>query len=116
MTEPEGDKRDELRLRKYIDIIVEDGLSAMLFRGAIADLSPTGLRAIVEQYLPIGTRYSFTMKSHPFLELRGEVRWINPWERDQFQVGVRFVEMSDEDRKRLQTFLDMERARLASSG
>jgi len=116
MTENGGDKRDDLRLRKYIDIIVEDVLSAMLFRGAIADLSPTGLRAIVEQYLPTGTKYSFTMKRHPFLKLRGEVRWIKPWEQDQYQIGVQFVELPEEDRKRLQNFLDLERVRLTSNG
>lgn len=110
-----GDKRFDLRLRKYIDIVVEDALSAMLFRGAIADLSPTGMRALVDQYLPKGTKYTFTMKRNPFLRLRGEVRWIKSFEKD-FQIGVQFVDVNEEDHKRLQNFLDMERLRLTSSG
>jgi hypothetical protein len=113
--EPGGDKRFELRLRKYIDIIVEDALSAMLFRGAIADLSPTGMRVIVDQYLPQNSTYTFTMKRNPFLRMRGIVRWIKPFEKD-YQVGVQFVDLNDEDRKRLQNFLDMERLRLTTSG
>lgn len=110
-----GDKRFELRLRKYIDIIVEDVLSAMLFRGAIADLSPTGMRAIVDQYLPKGTKYTFTMKRNPFLRLRGEIRWIKAFEKD-YQIGVQFVDVNEEDHKRLQNFLDLERVRLTSNG
>ncbi len=114
-TDDSGDKRFELRLRKYIDIIVEDALSAMLFRGAIADLSPTGMRVIVDQYLPQNSKYTFTMKRNPFLRLRGEVRWIKPFEKD-FQIGVQFVDVNEEDSKRLQNFLEMERARLTTSG
>ena len=68
----EGDaanKRYGLRLRKFIDIVVEDPFSAMLFRGAIADISPTGMRAMVDQYLPVGSKYTITMKRSPFLRM-----------------------------------------------
>jgi hypothetical protein len=113
-TPDDGDKRvTGLRLRKYIDVVVEDKLSAMLFRAAIADISETGMRVIADQYLPKGTKYTFTMKRNPFMELRGEVRWIKPLERDTFQVGVLFVGMSDDDTKRLSNFLELERKRLS---
>ena len=115
--EPEqsdANKRDNLRLRKYIDVVVEDPLSAMLFRGAIADVSPTGMRVIADQYLPVGSKYTFTMKRNPFLRLRGQVRWIRSFTADTYQVGVLIVEASEEDRKRLTNFLDMERQRLSS--
>jgi c-di-GMP-binding flagellar brake protein YcgR len=114
--EPEGgEKRVQgVRLRKYIDVIVEDRLSSMLFRGAIADISETGMRLIADQYLPKGTKYIFTMKSAPNLSLRGEIRWIRDFERETYQVGVLFIDVSDEDHKRLANFLDMERRRLAT--
>lgn len=112
-----GDKRIQgVRLRKYIDVIVEDRLSSMLFRGAIADVSETGMRIIADQYLPKGTKYIFTMKSPPHLSLRGEIRWIRDFERDTYQVGVLFIGVTDEDHKRLANFLDMERRRLATPG
>ncbi|MBV8154888.1 MAG: PilZ domain-containing protein [Candidatus Eremiobacteraeota bacterium] len=110
----DSDKRYSLRLRKYIDVVVEDPLSAMLFRGAIADISPTGMRVIADQYLPVGTKYSFTMKRNPFLRLRGQVRWIRAFTGDTYQVGVLIVEATEEDRKRLTNFLDLERQRLKS--
>lgn len=112
-----GEKRVQgVRLRKYIDVIVEDRLSSMLFRGAIADISETGMRIIADQYLPKGAKYTFTMKSPPHLSVRGEIRWIRDFERDTYQVGVLFIGVGEEDHKRLANFLDMERRRLATPG
>src|SRR5579862_7416983 len=112
--ESDPDKRYSLRLRKYIDVVVEDPLSAMLFRGAIADISPTGMRIIADQYLPSGAKYTLTMKRHPFLRLRIQVRWIRAFTGDTYQVGVLIVEATDDDRKRLTNFLDIERQRLTN--
>lgn len=112
--ESETDKRYSLRLRKYIDVVVEDPLSAMLFRGAIADISPTGMRVIADQYLPVGSKYTFTMKRNPFLRLRGQVRWIRAFTGETYQVGILIVEATEDDRKRLTNFLDLERQRLTS--
>lgn len=108
------DKRYNLRLRKYIDVVVEDPLSAMLFRGAIADISPTGMRVIADQYLPVGSKYTFTMKRNPFLRLRGQVRWIRAFTGETYQVGVLIVEATEDDRKRLTNFLELERQRLTN--
>ena len=104
-----------LRLRKYIDVVVEDQLSFTLLRAAIADISQTGMRVIADQYLPKGTKYLFTMKRNPFLAVRGEVRWIRNFERDTYQVGILFVDFSEEDRKRLANFLEIERQRVMTN-
>jgi hypothetical protein len=115
--EPAGDgsdKRYALRLRKYIDVVVEDPLASMLFRGAIADISPTGMRMIVDQYLPAGSKYTFTMKRNPFLRLRGQVRWIRAFEAETYQVGVLIIDATEADQKRLVNFLELERGRLTS--
>ena len=104
-----------VRLRKFIEVVVEDKLSFMLFRAAIADISATGMRVISDQYLPKGTLYTFTMKRAPFLVSRGEVRWVRALERDTFQVGVQFVDMPEADRRTLQSFLDIERQRVPTS-
>ena len=113
-----GDEKradDSVRLRKFIDVVVEDKLSFTLFRGAIADISATGMRVISDQYLPKGTRYTFTMKRAPHLMTKGEIRWVRALERDTFQAGVLFVDMSEDDRRRLQSFLDIERQRVPTS-
>ena len=109
-----ANKRYGLRLRKFIDIVVEDPFSAMLFRGAIADISPTGMRAMVDQYLPVGSKYTITMKRSPFLRMRGQVRWIRPSANETFQIGVQFIEVAPEDAKRLSTFIEIEQQRLTS--
>ena len=49
---PDDENRYAVRLRKYIDVVIEDPLSSMLVRGGIADLSLRGMRVIADQYLP----------------------------------------------------------------
>ena len=116
MADDEPDGADAaVRLRKFIDVVVEDKLSFMLFRAAIADISATGMRVISDQYLPKGTRYTFTFKRAPFFVLRGEVRWVRAQERDTFQCGVHFVDLTDEDRRKLQSFVEIERQRVPTS-
>ena len=110
--ERENNKRFALRLRKYIDIVVEDPLASMLIRGAVADISPTGMRIIADQYLPVGTKYTITMKRSPFLRLRGEVRWIRTFQGDTYQVGILIIDAADDDLKRLTNFLELEQQRL----
>jgi hypothetical protein len=114
MNEPQDDKRLGVRLRKYIDVVIEDPLSAMLIRGAVADISPTGMRLIADQYLPVGTKYTFTMKRNPFLKLRGQVRWIRTFTEDSFQLGVMIVDPTEDDLKRLNAFLELEQRRLTN--
>jgi c-di-GMP-binding flagellar brake protein YcgR len=104
-----------VRLRRFIEVVVEDAKSYTLFRAAVADISQTGMRVISEQYLPKGTRYKFSLKRAPFLSVQGEVRWIRAFERDTFQVGILFVDMADDDRARLHDFLEIERQRVHSS-
>ncbi len=113
--ENDDEKRFALRLRKYIDVVVEDPLSAMLFRGAIADISEAGIRVLVDQYLPVGAKYTFTMKRNPFLKLRGQVRWIRALEGERYQVGILIVDASEDEHKRLTNFLDLERRRLTGN-
>lgn len=106
-----------LRLRKYIPVSVEEKLTFTLFRASIADISATGARLIVSEYLSKGTRWIITMKETPHLAVKGEVRWVKmdqnpkPGANPQFQVGMQFLEMSADDTKRLSTYLEFEKAR-----
>jgi c-di-GMP-binding flagellar brake protein YcgR len=115
VADDERDGKGAVRLRKLIDVVVEDKLSFMLFRATIADISATGMRVICDQYLPKGTRYTFTFKRAPFFVLRGEVRWVRPQERETFQCGVHFVDLSDEERRKLLEFVEIERQRVPTN-
>ena len=125
MPDPEAQARETtisevdhkaVRLRRYIDLVVEDKLSFTLLRAIAADISSTGMRILTDQYLPPKTRYTFTMKQHPNLVCRGEVRWARPSAPNMFQCGVLFVDLSAEDRERLERFLIMERERAIIAG
>lgn len=110
----EKEQRISVRFRKYIDVALEDALSSMLLRGAMTDISSEGMRIIVDQYLAVGTKYLIAMKRNPFLRLRGEVRWIRPFQGDTYHVGIRIIEPTEEDTTRLNSFLELERQRLTT--
>ena len=63
----------------------------MSFRGAIADLSPIGTRVVIDQYLR-----------------------IKSVDGDTYHAGIQFVDVQEEDRKRLINFLEIERQRLTN--
>jgi PilZ domain len=106
-----------LRLRKYIPVSVEEKLTFTLFRASVADISATGARLITSEYLSKGTRWIVTMKETPHLTLKAEVRWVKmdqnprPGANPQFQVGMQFLEMSNEDSHRITTYLEFEKQR-----
>ena len=72
------------------------------------------MRIIADQYLPVGTKYTFTMKRNPYLRLRGQVRWIRAFRGETYQVGILIVDATDEEQKRLSNFLELERQRLST--
>ena len=102
MAEP-GERRDAgaLRLRKFIEVVVEDKRSFTLFRAAIAGISTSGMRVVSEQYCPRAPATRSPSSARRRCSLTGEVRWVRAFERDTFQVGVQFVGLSDEDQHRL---------------
>lgn len=106
-----------VRLRRYIDLVVEDKLSFTLLRAVAADISSTGMRILCDQYLPPKTKYTFTMKQEPSVVTKGEIRWVRPSAPNMHQCGVLFIDLSQADRERLERFLIMERERaiIASS-
>jgi len=106
-----------LRLRKYIPVSVEEKMTFTLFRASVADISATGARLITSEYLSKGTRWIVTMKETPHLTLKAEVRWVKmdqnprPGANPQFQVGMQFLEVNAEDKKRITTYLEFEKQR-----
>jgi c-di-GMP-binding flagellar brake protein YcgR len=118
VTEPEKRKAaGALRLRKYIPVSVEEKMTFTLFRASVADISATGVRLITSEYLSKGTRWVVTMKETPHLTLKAEVRWVKmdqnprPGANPQFQVGMQFLEVNAEDKKRITTYLEFEKQR-----
>jgi len=113
---PQGGESDRkaVRLRKYIDLVVEDKLSFTLLRAVAADISSTGMRILCDQYLPPKTKYTFTMKQFPHIVARGEVRWVRPSAPNMHQCGVLFIELADDERQKLERFLVMEHERAMS--
>ncbi|MGH7659777.1 MAG: PilZ domain-containing protein [Vulcanimicrobiaceae bacterium] len=113
---PGETERKAVRLRRYIDLVVEDKLSFTLLRAVVADISSAGMRILCDQYLPPKTKYVFTMKQDPNLSVKGEVRWVRPSAPNMHQCGVLFISLTDEERGRLDDFLVMEHERSVLAG
>jgi len=101
-----SDSSDGARVNTDIDVLVEDPLTRTSWPAAIRDLSLNGMRIEIDQYLPKGTRYGFTMKREPFLSVRAEVRWVRNYENDRYNVGLLFVDVPDDELARLEAYLE----------
>jgi hypothetical protein len=110
----DDDKRaaPSIRLRKSIGVVIEDKTALARFHGKVADLSATGMRLLSNSYLPVSARYAFEFKRTPPLIVRGEVRWVRAFDGDTFACGVLFVDLTDEQRHALLSFLELERRRV----
>lgn len=113
---PGETERKAVRLRRYIDLVVEDKLSFTLLRAVVADISSAGMRILCDQYLPPKTKYIFTMKQDPNLSVKGEVRWVRPSAPNMHQCGVLFINLTEEELERLDNFLVMEHERAVLEG
>ena len=105
-------ERASIRLRKSIGVVIEDKHAFARFHGTVTDISATGMRFLSDSNLPTSTRYAFAFKRTPPLVVRGEVRWVRAFEGDTFACGVLFVEMGDEERRALLSFLELEGRRV----
>lgn len=109
-TERRGDRR--FPVRDYVVVLVPRGsLSPLGFRKNLArevlDLGRQGVRLRVVEPLPTGAGYRFTLHFPALaeaLQVSAEVRWCRPDPRSPdaaFQAGLRFLNLSEEERKRI---------------
>ncbi|MCU0693370.1 MAG: TIGR02266 family protein [Polyangiaceae bacterium] len=81
------------------------------YMGLSENLSESGLFVATHQIQPIGTivdlKFELPFVEEPF-ELKGEVRWVRPYSTEiegPPGMGVRFLELTDEQVGRIQGFL-----------
>ena len=96
------------RVRKYIDLTIEDRSVQMLLRAATADISANGMRLVTSGQLAKGSSYTFTLKRPPHLVVHGEVRWVEQLGSDTFRAGVHFVHNAAETDTTLGAFVEAE--------
>ncbi len=99
-----SDRRERERFDVSIEVDYQDG-ETFLF-SYIQNISTMGIFIRSDAPLPIGTRMDlrFDHQGHTF-SLQGEVMWVNPLRTDGENLnpgmGIRFVELSGEDREQL---------------
>ncbi len=109
----EPTKRGRKRLKRGILVNSRDLPG---FRGVSSDLSESGMRLLVKQELPIGTRFVFVMElegeGQVPMKMMGEVKWcqLKPQEGTRhvapsYWLGVHFVDISDEQLEMVNRYL-----------
>ena len=96
------------RVRKFIDLTVEDGAISNVFRASTADISASGMRLVTTENLARGSSYTFTLKRAPHLMLRGEVRWVEALGNEGYRAGVHFVQNPPDVATTLGAFVEAE--------
>ena len=96
------------RVQQFIDLTVEDRSLQLLFRGATADISASGMRLVTSAQLATGNGYTFTLRRPPHLVLHGEVRWVEPLNTGGFRAGVHFVRNPTDVDTTLSAFVEAE--------
>lgn len=109
----EPTKRGRKRMKRGILINSRDLPG---FRGVSSDLSESGMRLLVKQELPIGTRFVFVMELDGVgqvpMKMLGEVKWcqLKPSEgsrrvAESYWLGVHFVDISDDQMAMVKRYL-----------
>jgi uncharacterized protein (TIGR02266 family) len=99
--------------RVLVDLEVDYGNQDNYLFAYITDISATGIFVRTNTPEPPGTRLNLRFTPHAAsapLELEGEVIWINryrPGHSDNLHpgMGIRFVSLAEEDRRRLAEFV-----------
>jgi uncharacterized protein (TIGR02266 family) len=104
-----SERRDRVRCEVHIDIDATSGEGS--YSGVTRDLSESGVFIATELHRPVGTQVELALhlpnREQP-LRCVGEVRWLraaNAEKDTQPGLGLRFVRLEPEARRRLQSFL-----------
>lgn len=103
------ERRKTHRVRIYLPLRVRFNQNQQVSETLTRDLSGGGLRYISQQPVPVlaefGLELTLAAGREPFTA-RGKVVWFQRIPHsEQFEVGVSFLEVSQENQRRLSTYL-----------
>lgn len=80
------------------------------FSGQAIDISVDGIGIFLEYYLPTGVHLDLAVEGQAFgvdrsLKMKGEVRYCNFIAQRKYRCGMKFIEMSKEDREIIAEFV-----------
>lgn len=75
-----------------------------------ADMSANGVRAVIDQHLPVNAIYQLCVELHETEErlfLAGQVKWCGPDEddTDSYNIGIEIFESDDTDIERWKSYI-----------
>ncbi len=100
------DRREHQRLAVAVDVSLHTEHN--FYMGLTENLSEGGLFIATYDDIPVGTRLemSINLLGLPTIEMPGEVRWLREYTEDVAPgIGVRFLDMSENDKQAIKSFM-----------
>lgn len=110
MTEPHDDRRHDPRIEKLQLVQVsrfdEEGFRADLATGRTLNISRGGLRLELLHPLPLRSEVSLSLAlGNELVEVHGRVTYLESLDDERSAMGVQFLDLSAEDRRKIDAYL-----------
>jgi hypothetical protein len=104
------ERRRAIRHRAYRPVRLQVGGEGQAIETLTKDLSTEGLRCVCPRPVPVASPVAVELmlgSGHEPVLLRGQAMWFQSIsDSEQFELGLRFTEVSDQTRRRLSMFFD----------
>ncbi len=103
------ERREHQRIRAYLPVRLHTPLSQRTIETLTKDLGVGGVRFVSPELCPVSTEVTveLLLSSHGQLTARGKLAWFQTIpESEQFECGVIFTDLSEENKRRLSAFSD----------
>ncbi len=104
------ERRQHQRIRAYRPVRLYKPASAQVVETLTKDLSVEGLRCLSATVVPVSTEFTVEVVCEPGEEpitARGRAVWFrNIPDSEQFDIGVTFLDLTPQTKRRLSVYLD----------
>ncbi len=104
------ERRRSHRLRAYQPVRLRKPGAATLIETLAKDVSSTGLRCLSQVEFPVATELIIELllsSGYAPFTARGKMIWFQAIpQSEQFDIGIEFVDVSQENQRRLSVYLD----------
>ena len=105
----QDERREHSRIRAYLPVRLHSAVSPHTIETLTKDLGAGGIRFVSPVLCPVSTDVTveLLLSSQGQFTARGKLSWFHTIpESEQFECGVIFTELSDENKRRLSAFFD----------
>lgn len=106
-----SERRANPRLRAYHPVRLHRPGVSQVVETLTKDMSAGGIRCLSSTLFPVSTEFQVElvlMNGEELLTARGQTRWFRMIANsDQFDIGISFLDLSPQNKRRLSAYLDL---------